>query len=336
MVLTSSNTGSPAAALNIVDYNVNVWGIREGQIRDYVYSDGTVHPSTSGSWVRQTEATYITNISGQLLNVSVLQPISMSGILVSGSFELWADVSGDYVRLYGDTDGTGGTESGLQVINRIRVVNLSGVEPVIVQLANSGDTSAQGVAVRVTNLSGTEPVIVQLANSGDTSAQGVAVRVTNLSGTEPAIVQLAHSGDTSGLGVAVRVTNLSGTEPIAVDISGSVFAGTIHDEIIVYTSKASNAAIAASYIPGASFYLENITMHQKISPTTSGYFIITLDSVSGSVFDTVLYKDGTRFQDLLYIPTIPLAVTSGDGIAVDYPNTVSGNAIGLRIVTRAA
>jgi hypothetical protein len=430
----------------------------------------------SGNWVRA-------EISGEMVFVT------QSGM------EIWVDISGDVVRLYGDTTGTGGSASGVQITNRVRVTNLSGVEPVIAQLTHAGDTSGQGIVVRTVNLSGTEPSIVQLTHAGDTSGQGITVRITNMSGGEPAIVQLAHAGDTSGLGIivrpvnmsgiepqivqlthagdtsgqgivvravnlsgaepviaqlthagdtsgqavtvrvvnmsgvepaivtithagdtsgqaiAVRVANLSGTEPIVATVSGSIallsgsitaihsgtgpvfvttmsgsivvlasgtsIVGTFYDyaanstaiipagfrvmnlsgtepisvsvtsasvsgqpvecrnAISMYFAGASNAAVSAWLAVTNPVYVEHITLHQSAVNTTSGNLDIKLLSISGAVFDTTLYTDGTLFTNFFYQPSIPIALVSGEGIKVEFPNADSRN-IGVRIASRKA
>jgi hypothetical protein len=424
MTVTSSNTGSAAAALNIVDYNEEVYVIREGQIKNYVWDDGSVPSSTSGSWVKQTS---FVNISGEFVFVT------QSGM------EIWVDISGDVVRLYGDTTGTGGSASGVQITNRVRVTNLSGVEPVIAQLTHAGDTSGQGIVVRTVNLSGTEPSIVQLTHAGDTSGQGITVRITNMSGgepviaqlthagdtsgqavtvrvvnmsgVEPAIVTITHAGDTSGQAIAVRVANLSGTEPIVATVSGSIallsgsitaihsgtgpvfvttmsgsivvlasgtsIVGTFYDyaanstaiipagfrvmnlsgtepisvsvtsasvsgqpvecrnAISMYFAGASNAAVSAWLAVTNPVYVEHITLHQSAVNTTSGNLDIKLLSISGAVFDTTLYTDGTLFTNFFYQPSIPIALVSGEGIKVEFPNADSRN-IGVRIASRKA
>jgi len=442
MVLTSSNTGSAASALNIVDYNEDVYVIREGQVKNYVWDDGSVPSTTSGLWVKQTS---FVNISGEFTFVT------QSGM------EIWVDISGDVIRLYGDKS-TSGAASGSQILNVIRMVNLSGVEPVIAQLTHAGDTSGQGIVVRTVNLSGVEPSIVRLTHAGDTSGQAITVRTVNMSGVEPAIVTIAHSGDTSGEAIAVRVANLSGTEPIVATVSGSItllsgsitaihsgtgpvfvttmsgiglelasgtsIVGTFYDyaadsstlipasfrvmnlsgaepilvtvsgltsgfgviatiastsgsipvlvsgltsgfgvsvnisgqavvvnagvsvnisgqavvvnaPLSVYRAGASNAAVSAWLAVTDPVWFEHVTMHQDIAATTTGAVTITLISVSGAVYDTLLYSDTTLWQDFFYQPPNPVVLVSGEGIKVAYPNTDSKN-IGVRIASRMA
>jgi len=257
----TDQSGSAKSALNIIDYNLDIYYIREGEFKNYVYSlDGT----TSGTWIRQTD---MMRISG-----------TWTIVVTSGS-ELWCDVSGDPVRIYDyasdsstkiaalvRTQNMSGTEpiifdwaadSSTKIAARVRPINLSGTEPIIFDWAADSSTKI-AARVRPTNLSGTEPIIFDWAADSSTKIAARA-RAINMSGTEPIIFDWASDSSTK-IPAQVRVTSLSGTEPIFIrdftDISAYLATGTAALNMTYFLAKTATR-------------LESVYVHLTSAPTIS-------------------------------------------------------------------
>ncbi|MFA6695014.1 MAG: hypothetical protein WCR85_00155 [Sphaerochaeta sp.] len=104
----------------------------------------------------------------------------------------------------------------------------------------------------------------------------------------------------------------------------------------IVTPSTGSGAIAASYAPAATFWLDNVTIHLSAVPTTAEVLKVALDVAEGEAYDTVLFSidpstDGG--SDIVYIPEQPILCTSGDAVAVTYANT-DAVTYGVRIVTR--
>ena len=105
----------------------------------------------------------------------------------------------------------------------------------------------------------------------------------------------------------------------------------------VVTAGTGDEAIAVSYAPGKSFWLDAVTVHFSAAPTTAGDLTVTLDAGDGAAYDTVLFRvdpstDGGA-TDIVFTPTVPILCVVGDAIAVAYANT-DGVTYGVRVVAR--
>ena len=93
------------------------------------------------------------------------------------------------------------------------------------------------------------------------------------------------------------------------------------------------AAISVSVDPGASFYLISVLMHTGTTPTTSENFTVTLNSVEGPAYDTVLLKRDLSVGgvvDLEYNADVNKKYQKGDTIDIAWANTETGT-YGLKV-----
>jgi len=145
--------------------------------------------------------------------------------------------------------------------------------------------------------------------------------------------------DTAVGSIGVTLTAISSQ----LDISQSELKNELVDAINasrptpVVTAGTGDEAIAVSYAPGKSFWLDAVTVHFSAAPTTAGDLTVTLDAGDGAAYDTVLFRvdpsvDGGA-TDIVFTPTVPILCVEGDAIAVAYANT-DGVTYGTRIVAR--
>jgi hypothetical protein len=92
-----------------------------------------------------------------------------------------------------------------------------------------------------------------------------------------------------------------------------------------------NGAIADTFGPvtGATI-LDTVTVHLSSAPTTAGALTLTLDSVDGAAFDTVLYKldlSTASTTDVLVTGLVFLLVP-GDALKTAYANA-DGRTVGI-------
>lgn len=95
----------------------------------------------------------------------------------------------------------------------------------------------------------------------------------------------------------------------------------------VYKARATGAAaiaLSATVPVGSSYSLISVLCHFSAAPATSENLTVTLNSVSGAAYDTLLYtidpSTGST-TDILYQPTYPLIFQGGDSIDVAFANT---------------
>lgn len=106
----------------------------------------------------------------------------------------------------------------------------------------------------------------------------------------------------------------------------------------VVTVATGSGAIAMSYAPGVAFWLDNVTVHFSVAPTTAGNLNVTLGAADGAVYDVVLLSidpSATAATDICHIPIHPHLCAAGDQIRVEYANADLVT-YGVRIVTREA
>lgn len=124
----------------------------------------------------------------------------------------------------------------------------------------------------------------------------------------------------------VGAAAVSGTNPVPVG------AGTL-----TKTVATGAGAITASAAVTADARLAYVALHFSAAPTTSQDLVVTLDSVDGLTYDTVLATVDpslSSLTDFLYEPEGDLFLFSGDAIDVTFTNT-DGVTYGVRIVTVA-
>lgn len=72
-------------------------------------------------------------------------------------------------------------------------------------------------------------------------------------------------------------------------------------------------------------YLDAVLVHVNAAPTTSEYLTVTLDSVAGESYDTVLYKidlSAASTTDIVITPSdLGVPVLTGDALKTTYANT---------------
>lgn len=106
----------------------------------------------------------------------------------------------------------------------------------------------------------------------------------------------------------------------------------------VVTVATGSGAVAMSYAPGVAFWLDNVTVHFSVAPTTAGKMNVTMGAADGAVYDVVLLSidpSATAATDICHIPIHPHLCGAGDQIRVEYANADSVT-YGVRIVTREA
>ena len=77
--------------------------------------------------------------------------------------------------------------------------------------------------------------------------------------------------------------------------------------------------------------LSAILVHVDVAPTTSESLTVTLDSVDGSKYDTVLYSIDLATLTSIVYTDISLPLWTGDALRVTYTNT-DQREIGVRLV----
>ena len=84
-------------------------------------------------------------------------------------------------------------------------------------------------------------------------------------------------------------------------------------------------------------YLDAVLVHVSTAPTTSEYFSITVESVAGSAYDTVLYRidlSAASTTDIVLTPSdLGLPLLEGDALRTAYANT-DGRTIGATYLLR--
>ena len=88
---------------------------------------------------------------------------------------------------------------------------------------------------------------------------------------------------------------------------------------------------------GMTYQVISVSVNLNIAPTTSEDLTITINSISGSAYDILVYSldlAAGSTTDLLWQPDEDLYLVGGDSLDVDYTNT-DGNTFGS-IVTVVA
>ena len=90
-----------------------------------------------------------------------------------------------------------------------------------------------------------------------------------------------------------------------------------------HTIQSTGGPLADTFGPVSSeTFLDTLTIHFSSAPTTAGYFSLTLDSVDGAAYDTVLYRidpSVTATTDV-FANNLGLLLVPGDALRTTYAN----------------
>ena len=95
-------------------------------------------------------------------------------------------------------------------------------------------------------------------------------------------------------------------------------------------------AIAASVAAIKATEVIQITLNLNLAPTTSESLTVTINSVSGAAYDTLIYSldlSTASTTDLLWQPSEDLWLMPGDSLDIAYTNT-DKRTYGLSVVTK--
>lgn len=101
----------------------------------------------------------------------------------------------------------------------------------------------------------------------------------------------------------------------------------------IENGTATSGAIAVSLTVARVAQITSVTLNLDAAPTTSENFTITLNSVAGAAYDTLLYSldlSTGSTTDVLWMPDQPFWIQPGDAIDVAYANT-DANTYGVLI-----
>lgn len=149
-----------------------------------------------------------------------------------------------------------------------------------------------------------------------------------------------------GVGVKDLSTIQAAIDAIATDVAAitlgvdALKSQATNASTPVVTPATGAGAIAASYAPGAAFWLDAVTVRLSADPTTSENLDVVLDTADGSDYDITLWSvdpsasTGSK-TDFYFVPAHPILCAAGDAITVSFPNTDAAT-YGVRIVARLA
>lgn len=85
---------------------------------------------------------------------------------------------------------------------------------------------------------------------------------------------------------------------------------------------AGEGALDYTLIPKSEFIFQEVRLHLSGESTTIEDFVVTLNSIKGSLFNIKLYaKNMNEVQDVIYIPARPQSFNGGDKLNFTWPNT---------------
>jgi hypothetical protein len=96
-------------------------------------------------------------------------------------------------------------------------------------------------------------------------------------------------------------------------------------------------AYTATVPVGQHYRLVSVSLHLSSAPTTSENFTITLNSVAGAIYDTLLYSidlSAAAVTDLVWMPDEEMFLQGGDAIDLAFTNTDARN-YGAQITMKA-
>ena len=105
----------------------------------------------------------------------------------------------------------------------------------------------------------------------------------------------------------------------------------------ILISRATGAAgLSTTLSPAIGFELIDVRIHVGVAPTTSENFTITLDSDTGTAYDTLIYSyDMKTVTDILWTPEETVKFDAGDSLDFAWTNTDT-KTYGLEIRYRRA
>jgi len=125
---------------------------------------------------------------------------------------------------------------------------------------------------------------------------------------------------------AVLTVNVGQTQEGESDNFG--FASDVKIEIsdsdVVVVTETAAIAMNKTTAIGAEFKLLKVTCHFSAAPTTSENFTLTLDSVAGAAYDTVLYSFNPSLSaatDIVFLPDGDMKFKTGDELVATFTNT---------------
>jgi hypothetical protein len=113
--------------------------------------------------------------------------------------------------------------------------------------------------------------------------------------------------------------------PLKMDAQGNLYVkdATLGTDVLAVTATGA-VAINTTTAIAAEWKLVQVTVHFNSAPTTSQNITMTLDNITGSAYDTVLYSVNPSLSaatDIVYIPDGEFKFRSGDELAVAFTNT---------------
>ena len=246
----------------------------------------------------------------------------------------------DAIKIASETSATALGNLDTSLSSRASETTLSGVSATLTEVKNAVSViqTTSGTLATETTLAAVNTTIGgrALESGGNLEAtKNAAVSANSTLSTKLDIKQSELRDAICGTGTGTN--NLSTLQASVDDIKTTVAAIRESRPTPVVTAGTGDEAIAVSYAPGKSFWLDAVTVHFSAAPTTAGDLTVTLDAGDGAAYDTVLFRvdpstDGGA-TDIVFTPMVPILCVEGDAIAVAYANT-DGVTYGTRIVAR--
>ena len=246
----------------------------------------------------------------------------------------------DAIKIASETSATALGNLDTSLSSRASETTLSGVSATLTEVKNAVSViqTTSGTLATETTLAAVNTTIGgrALESGGNLEAtKNAAVSANSTLSTKLDIKQSELRDAICGTGTGTN--NLSTLQASVDDIKTTVAAIRESRPTPVVTAGTGDEAIAVSYAPGKSFWLDAVTVHFSAAPTTAGDLTVTLDAGDGAAYDTVLFRvdpstDGGA-TDIVFTPTVPILCVVGDAIAVAYANT-DGVTYGVRVVAR--
>lgn len=94
------------------------------------------------------------------------------------------------------------------------------------------------------------------------------------------------------------------------------------------------AAIAAALSEDGPIELVCVKLHLSANGGAVENFTVTVDSASGSAYDTLLFsQDMNTVRDILWLPNQPIPIVDSDEVDIAYANT-NTRTYGLKVIWR--
>jgi len=145
--------------------------------------------------------------------------------------------------------------------------------------------------------------------------------------------QIGVAGGSGANGATVQRVTVATDDTVATDLTA---IRTALERAPTVKNATGAAALSTLTAVADTYRLTSVSLHFSSAPTTSENVVISLDSIDGAAYDTVLYSvdpSASSATDIVYIPSGDLQFKAGDEILVAYSNTDTVT-YGLRIVTQ--